>query len=36
MLGQVSTWMGDRLGTPGAVVFLLIKRNKKHYKHWLG
>ena len=24
MLGLVSTWMGDRLGTPGAVVFLLL------------
>ena len=24
MLGQVSTWMGDRLGTPGAVVAFLL------------
>ena len=23
MLGPVSTWMGDRLGTPGAVVIFL-------------
>ena len=34
MLGWVSTWMGDRLGTPGAVVFLQIPAKRTGFQNY--